>query len=62
MDDQARINRALLKMRIGNAAVTGKVEITTPGLIAIGALVSSILISTAGLVWIAASVARDRPR
>ena len=61
VDDQAGINRAVLKVRVGKAAITSKVEVTTPGLIAIGALVSSILVSTAGLVWVATSIARDRP-
>ena len=61
VDDQTRMNRALLKVRLGKAALTARVEMTTPGLIAIGALVSSILVSTAGLVWVATSVARDRP-
>lgn len=61
LDDQTRINRAVLKVRVGKAALTSKVEMTTPGLIAVGALVSSILVSTAGLVWVATSVARDRP-
>ena len=61
VDDQVRINRAVFKARWGKATLVSKVEVTTPGLIAIGALVSSILASTAGLVWVSTSVARERP-
>ncbi|CAN5306316.1 hypothetical protein BH10PSE1_BH10PSE1_13550 [soil metagenome] len=61
MDTQPQGNRAVFKVRAGKAAMSGKVEVSTPGLVAIGALVSSILLSTAALVWVATSVARDRP-
>lgn len=38
-----------------------RVAVTTSGLLAIGGLVSSILLSTAALVWVSTSVARRHP-
>ena len=41
--------------------VSGRVAVTPAGLLAIGALVSSILLSTAVLVWASTSVPRRHP-
>jgi len=61
MEDRPRGNRAVFRLKAGKASMVAKVEVSTPGLFAIGALVSGILVSTAGLVWVATSVARDHP-
>ncbi|MDB5420186.1 MAG: hypothetical protein JWR59_133 [Brevundimonas sp.] len=59
MNDRPRGNRAVFRLMAGKASMVARVEVSTPGLFAIGALVSGILVSTAGLVWVATSVARD---
>jgi hypothetical protein len=61
MDDRPGSNRAVMRLKAGKATAVFKVEVSTPGLVAIGGLVSGILLSTAGLVWVATSVARDHP-
>jgi len=54
-------NTAAASFRMGEARFTAKVKVTPAGLLAIGALVSGILLSTSVLVWTATSVARRRP-
>lgn len=54
-------NTAAASFRLGEARFTAKVKVTPAGLLAIGALVSGILLSTSVLVWTATSVARRRP-
>ena len=61
MDDRPHSNRALFRLKAGKASMAARVEVSTPGLLAIGVLVSGILVSTTGLVWVATSVARDHP-
>lgn len=61
MDDRLHPNRAVLRVKAGKASLVARVEVSTPGLFAIGALVTGILASTAGLVWVATAVARDHP-
>lgn len=46
---------------MGEARIVAKVKVTPTGLLAMGALVSGILLSTSVLVWTATSVARRRP-
>lgn len=54
-------NTAAASFRMGEARIVAKVKVTPAGLLAIGALVSGILLSTSVLVWTATSVARRRP-
>lgn len=54
-------NTAAVSLRMGEARFVAKVKVTPAGLLAIGALVSGILLSTSVLVWTATSVARRRP-
>jgi hypothetical protein len=52
---------ALLEMSLGKAQVKVRVRLTPTGLMAIGGLVSGILLSTAALVWVSTSVVRRHP-
>lgn len=52
---------ALVKMSLGKAKVKIRVRVTPQGLLAIGGLVSSILLSTAVLVWVSTTVVRRHP-
>ena len=52
---------ALLEMSLGKAQVKIRVRVTPTGLLAIGGLVSGILLSTAALVWVSNSVVRRHP-
>jgi len=54
-------NTAAASFRMGEARFVAKVKVTPAGLLAIGALVSGILLSTSVLVWTATSAARRRP-
>ncbi len=54
-------NTAAVSLRVRDARFVAKVKVTPAGLLAIGALVSGILLSTSVLVWTATSVARRRP-
>ncbi|HEX8470291.1 MAG TPA: hypothetical protein VF633_04195 [Brevundimonas sp.] len=60
MADQPGSNRAVFKLKAGKVSMAGKLEVSTAGLFAIGVMVSSILGSAAGVVWVATSVARKR--
>ncbi|MDY6924838.1 MAG: hypothetical protein SWI22_12890 [Pseudomonadota bacterium] len=57
---------ARLALKAGSAAMTLKVRVTPTGLLAIGGLVGTILLSTAVLVWTATGpkrlAAAGRPR
>lgn len=59
--DQQPINTAAFSIKAGSARLGAKVKVTNTGLLAIGALVSSILLSTTALVWVATAVARRHP-
>lgn len=59
--DQAQINSAGVTLRAGKVRFGAKVKVTDKGLLAIGGLVSSILISTAVVVWVSTGVARRHP-
>lgn len=59
--DQPQPNTAALSLRAGRSRFVAKVSVTPAGLLAIGALVSGILLSTSVLVWSATNVARRRP-
>ena len=54
-------NRALVAVNVRKAKLVCKIVVTPSGLLAIGGLVSSILLSTAVLVQTATSVPRQRP-
>lgn len=56
-----RLNTATLRLKIGKASATTKVQVSTAGLVAVGGLVSSILLSTAAVVWVATAALRARP-
>lgn len=58
--DERPRNQATVRARAGKARFKAKVEATPAGLLAIGGLVSGILLSTAALVWVSASAARSR--
>lgn len=59
--EQPTINTAALVFRAGRVRCGAKIKVTNSGLLAIGGLVSGILLSTATVVWAATSVARQRP-
>lgn len=61
MQESPARNRAVMRLKAGKVSAVLKVEVTTGGLVAIGGLVSGILLSTAGIVWVATAVARDHP-
>lgn len=50
MTHGAKRNEASLRMTVGRVHIEGQVSISTPGLLAIGGLVSSILLSAAVIV------------
>lgn len=52
---------ALIDLTGGPVRLRAEVRVTPRGLFAISALVSSILLSTAAVVWTATSVARRHP-
>ena len=52
---------ALLEMSLGKAQLKVRVRVTPTGLMAIGGLVSGVLLSTAALVWVSTSVVRRHP-
>jgi hypothetical protein len=54
-------NRAAARLKAGKFSATAKLEVSSTGLLAIGALVSGILLSTSALVWTATAVPRARP-
>ncbi len=54
-------NTAAVSLRVRDARFVAKVKVTPAGLLAIGGLVSGILLSTSVLVWTATNVARRRP-
>ena len=54
-------NSAIFTLRAGNTRIGAKVKVTPSGLLAIGGLVSSVLLSTAALVWVSTTVARRHP-
>lgn len=61
MDRQPGLNRAVARLKAGQCSATAKVEVSTAGLLAIGALVSSVLVSTSVLVWAARAAPRGLP-
>ena len=61
MDRPPGLNRAVARLKAGQCTATAKVEMSTAGLLAIGALVSGVLVSTSVLVWVARARPRGRP-
>jgi hypothetical protein len=61
MDRTPGSNRAVGRLKIGPVDAKARIEMTNAGLLAVGALVSGILLSTAVLVWAATAVPRARP-
>ena len=59
--DRPTSNTAAVSLRMGESRMVAKVSVTPAGLLAIGGLVSGILLSTSVLVWSATNVARRRP-
>jgi len=53
-------HRASWKARLGPASCEGELEISTGGLLAVGALVSGILLSVAPIVWVSTRKLRRR--
>lgn len=51
--DTSQANTARMRIRIGDASIDGAVSISTRGLLAVGGLVSGILLSTAVIVLVA---------
>jgi hypothetical protein len=60
-DTDNKQHEAELEFTAGPARLHVSVRISTSGLLAIGAMVSGIILSVAPLVWVASSVARERP-
>ncbi|CAN7518300.1 hypothetical protein [Rhizobacter sp. LjRoot28] len=52
---------AELDARLGSASLHVRVHMTPAGLLAVGGMVSGILLSVAALVWTATSVRRRHP-
>jgi hypothetical protein len=50
-----------LKLAVGPVRLRARVRVTPAGLLAIGALVSGILVSVSTVVWTSTSVARRHP-
>jgi hypothetical protein len=47
--------------RAGKVRIASRINLSNGGLLAVGGLVSSILVSTAALVWVSTNVARRHP-
>ena len=58
--DPARPNSAAFRLRAGKVKIGAEVSVTPQGLLAIGGLVSSILLSTAVVIWAASGRPRRR--
>lgn len=54
-------NTAAVALRAGPVRVRARASLSEKGIIAIGGLVSSILLSTSVLVWVATTPVRRRP-
>ena len=61
MSEGAQDQTADLDFTAGPVKLSAKVRVTPAGLLAIGGLVSGILLSTAVVVWVSTSVARRHP-
>ena len=59
--EQPTISTAAVTFSAGRVRCGAKVKVTNGGLLAIGGLVSGILLSTATVVWAATSGAGRRP-
>jgi len=60
IDQSRNVQSARLALRAGTVNFRVNVQVTPTGLLSIGALVGTILVSTAALVWAAGSVRRRR--
>ncbi|RAK56955.1 hypothetical protein [Phenylobacterium deserti] len=60
-DTTAELQIAEVDFKAGPVSLQARVRVTPAGLLAIGGLVSSILLSSAVIVWTATSVARRHP-
>lgn len=56
-----RRNLATVSLKAGPVRVDARARLSSAGLLAIGGLVSSILLSTSVLVWVATTPVRRRP-
>ena len=57
---RARPHRASWKVRVGSLSSEAEVEISTGGLLAVGALVSGILLSVTPIIWVSTRKLRRR--
>lgn len=60
-EHSSRPHSAEVELSLNPPRFTVRVQTTPSGLLAIGGLVSSILLSTGVLVWVSTSVARRHP-
>jgi hypothetical protein len=58
---ETQTNSAALIIRAGKVRIASRINLSNGGLLAVGGLVSSILVSTATLVWVSTNVARRHP-
>lgn len=55
------MNKATARLKIGRVSASTKLQISTAGVFAVAGLVTSILLSTTALVWVATAAPRARP-
>lgn len=60
-DDPDRQASAELELKLGAFSLRSVIRVSSQDLLAIGGLVSSILLSTSLLVWVSTAVPRSRP-
>jgi hypothetical protein len=58
---ETQTNSAALILRAGKVRIASRINLSNGGLLAVGGLVSSILVSTAALVWVSTNVSRRHP-
>ncbi|NWE51840.1 hypothetical protein [Brevundimonas sp. P7753] len=58
---ETQTSSAALILRAGKVRIASRINLSNGGLLAVGGLVSSILVSTAALVWVSTNVARRHP-
>ena len=52
---------AEVELHAGPVRFSARISVTAEGLLAIGALVSGVLLSTAAIVWASTAMAREHP-
>ena len=60
-DGRRNLQSAKIDLSVGPVRLRAHVRLTPAGLLAIGALVSSVLVASSAIVWSATSVARRHP-